>query len=98
MFALIIKDKTTEDSKLKFKTFEEAAEHARMIIVPQIAEAVRQTLEQDDPSPWMGDVKDMLDLIPELYETDKSRFERAVEDWAKYAEHDNYGDMWVDFI
>lgn len=98
MYALVIKDKSTEDSKLKFKTFEAAAEHARMIIIPQIAEATKDALEQDDPSPWMEDVKEMLDLIPELYQDDKERFGRAIEDWAKFARDDNYGDMWVDFI
>lgn len=97
MFALIIKDKTTEDSKLKFKKFEEAAEHARFIIIPQIADAVKQTLEQEDPSAWLEDCKDMLDLIPELYE-EQSRFETAVEAWADYAMNENYGDMWVEFV
>lgn len=98
MFALIIKDKATEDAKLKFRTFEEAAEHARLIIIPQIAAAVKQTLEQEDPSAWIEDSKDLLDLIQELYESDRGRFEEAVEGWASYAEHDNYGDMWVEFI
>lgn len=98
MYALIIKDRSTEDAKLKFKKFEEAAEHARLVIIPQIAEAVKQTLEQENPSPWLEDCKEMLDLINDLYSQDKARIEYAIEAWASRAEHDNYGDMWVEFI
>lgn len=102
MYALIIHDRADEDAKLKFKTFREAVEHTRMVIIPQIAEAVRNTLEQDDPRPWFEDSKELLELVEELYpernENGEKRFEAAVERWEKFAKHDNYGDMWVTFI
>lgn len=98
MYAVIVKSHSDEDARLKFKTFEEAAEHARMVIIQEIAQAVSQTLGQDDISPWLEDTREMVDLIPELYENDRERFISAVERWEKFAKHDNYGDMWVEFI
>lgn len=102
MYAILVESRAGDQAKIKYKTFMEAAEHARMVIIPQIAEAVRNTLEQDDPSAWIEDSKEMLELIPDLYperhRDGEERFERAVERWQKFAENDNYGDTWVTFI
>jgi hypothetical protein len=97
MYALIVKDKTTEDSKLKFKTFQQAVDHACSIIVPQISDAIDGQLEQEqeDHLPLQQEVYEMIDILRELYKGDRRRVEEAIERWARLAEHDNFGDMWV---
>lgn len=102
MYALLIDSRPGDQAKLKFKSLQDAAEHARRVIIPQIAEAVKNTLDQDDPSAWIEDSKEMLELIPDLWpehhRDGKERLERAIERWEKFAKHDNYGDTWITFI
>lgn len=96
MFAVIVKDKNTEDGRLKFRTLGEALNHARMVIVPQIGEALKSVIEADDPSPWKMEAEQMCDLLTEIFHHENDRVIKAIEDWAKLAEHDNFGDMWCE--
>jgi DNA helicase IV len=93
---LIVKDRATEDSRLTFRSFEKALEHARLVIVPQIGEAIGNTMVQDDPMEWKDGIEDMSAILEHLYSSDRGLVENAIELWARLAKHDNYGDMWVE--
>lgn len=97
MVALIIKDRHAPDEKLKFKNFREAAEHARMVIIPQIGEELAQILEQGDPHEWRGLAEELLDLIPDLFGPE-DEVREAIEKWARLMMHDRVGELWIEVV
>lgn len=100
MITLIIKDAHTEDSKLRFKSFNEAAAHARMTIVPQIADLLRDFIHQDDPTEFREVSDTLTDLLHELYEGDEDRVIQAVEDWQEFVTFGGYENdsTWIEWI
>lgn len=106
MIILVIKDRAGNKSTLKFKSFNKAAEHARRVIVPQVAEeletlalnAVEEGLGQQDPAAWKRTVLALGEILRGLYyPADEVRILDAVDDWMLLAE-DGVGDTWIDWV
>lgn len=97
MVVLIVKDRLTPDSKLRFSSADKAAEHARMVIVPQILEELEEIAQQDDPSEFMDRFKELKEIAQELFETDEERVREAIEDWTSHAEQ-IHGSMWIEWV
>lgn len=74
------------DLKSRFSSIEEAIDHVEMVLLRNIVDEMHSTLQQDDPSPWLGDMEEMKALADEVLKA-KTAFdlENVIEEYNRLA-------------
>lgn len=99
MFVMVVRDRAGyNNSTIKYKKFEDVAEHAQRVIAPQIAEEFINTFAQDNPLDWKEQLDAMAEILRDLYSMDQAKVISAIEEWGQRWESDNLGDVWIEWL
>lgn len=99
MFVMVVRDRTGYNSAtIKYKNFDDVAEHAQRVIAPQIAAEFTNTLAQDNPLDWKEQLDVMAEILEDLYSMDQAKVISAIEEWGERWETDNLGDVWIEWL
>lgn len=100
---VVIRSHAFEPVTVRVSSWAALAQKARSIIVPQIAEALREMLllledpdSDEQKQPEFLEYIEMCDLLTQLHSHDQRVVENAIYNWTRLAEA-GFGEQWIEF-
>ena len=103
MISIIVHEREEElvrgegGAKVKFKTFEDAANHCRKLIIPEIGAEIQDLMAQEKPMQWATEINRMARVLEDLCNNNEGTFVQGLETWYSLF-RDNLGEYWVEWI
>lgn len=85
---LEVRDTSTgEKSRLRFSSFDEAVDHARMVILGQVVDELYELALQDDPKEFKTEIETLREIAQDVnHPRDLEQLGYALEAWLEYTD------------